>query len=181
MLEGKHIHLRLLEKQDAKALLQIYSNNREFLRPWEPAREADFYTLYGMQNIIEALSDAARADEAYSFGIFLKPNRELIGRLTLSSISRGVFQSANLGYFLAEAYNGRGYMTEGVRLALHFAFENLMLHRVQAGTMLNNFGSQKVLTKAGFRREGVALRYLKINNKWEDHYLFAITAEEFNP
>jgi ribosomal-protein-alanine N-acetyltransferase len=36
----------------------------------------------------------------------------------------------------------------------------------------------RVLEKAGFRREGLALRYLQIDGRWQDHYLFAMTAEE---
>lgn len=179
VLEGKDIFLRLLVQADANALLEVYSQEQDFLRPWEPARDSDFYTVVCMQNIIQALNEGSRDDEAYSFGIFLRNTRQLIGRITLSSVARGVSQSANLGYFLAQAYNGRGYMTEAVRLMLDFAFREIGLHRVQAGTMLQNYGSQRVLEKAGFRREGLALRYLKINGKWEDHYLFAITGEEF--
>jgi ribosomal-protein-alanine N-acetyltransferase len=52
------------------------------------------------------------------------------------------------------------------------------LHRVQAAVMPNNPASMRVLEKAGFRPEGFAERYLCIAGKWEDHVVFAITAEE---
>ena len=42
-----------------------------------------------------------------------------------------------------------------------------------------NHGSIRVLEKAGFREEGLALRYLQIAGVWEDHKLFAVTAEEW--
>jgi [ribosomal protein S5]-alanine N-acetyltransferase len=178
-LEGQEIYLRLLDKRDAPALLRVYSLNRHFLTPWEPTRDTDFYTLAGQERMIGYLEEAARQDEAYSFGIFHRATRTLIGRITLSSVQRGIALSANLGYFLAEQYNGRGYTTDAVRLVLRFAFEVLGLHRVQAATLLHNIGSQRVLAKAGFRQEGLALRYLKINDEWSDHYLFGITVEEF--
>ena len=41
------------------------------------------------------------------------------------------------------------------------------------------FASLRVLEKAGFRREGLAARYLRINGAWEDHILLAITLEEW--
>jgi ribosomal-protein-alanine N-acetyltransferase len=61
-----------------------------------------------------------------------------------------------------------------------FAFDDhgLGLHRVQAGVMPQNGRSIRVLEKNGFRREGLAERYLRIAGRWEDHLLFALTAEE---
>jgi ribosomal-protein-alanine N-acetyltransferase len=50
---------------------------------------------------------------------------------------------------------------------------------VQAGVMPRNAGSLRVLEKVGFRREGLALRYLQINDVWEDHVILAVTAEEW--
>jgi ribosomal-protein-alanine N-acetyltransferase len=172
-------YLRLLEEKDVPTLLKLYVDNAAFLKPWEPARSPNFYTPEGIGHIIQADQDAARTDEAYAFGLFLTGNDQLIGRYRLSWIMRGFAETCNLGYFLAETYNGRGYSTGAVKRLLQFAFEELGLHRVAAATMLKNVGSQRVLEKAGFHREGLALRYLKMNDHWEDHYLFAITREEW--
>ncbi len=76
---------------------------------------------------------------------------------------------------------GQGLMTEGIRLALGFAFGAAGLHRVQAAIMPRNQASLRVVEKVGFRREGFAQRYLQIAGKWEDHLLFAITQEEWPP
>ncbi|HEX2911905.1 MAG TPA: GNAT family N-acetyltransferase [Chloroflexia bacterium] len=177
-LQNDRLLLRLLEKNDAPKLLAAYSDNKQFLKPWEPTRSEDFYTLDYMRAMIGASYEQAREDLLYSFGIFLKSTGELIGRITLSGIIRGAFQSANVGYFLAEKHNGQGYMTDAVHLVVRFAFQELHLHRVAAATLLHNHGSMRVLEKAGFRREGLARHYLKIDNVWQDHYLFAITVED---
>jgi [ribosomal protein S5]-alanine N-acetyltransferase len=66
-----------------------------------------------------------------------------------------------------------------VRQGLDVAFRELELHRVQAAVMPINRASIRVLEKTGFREEGLALRYLQINGVWEDHKLFAMTAEEW--
>ncbi|MDX6512499.1 MAG: [ribosomal protein S5]-alanine N-acetyltransferase, partial [Gaiellaceae bacterium] len=105
--------------------------------------------------------------------------RELVGFVHLSGLARGPAQTAFLGYWIAQAANGRGYATEGVRLVVGYAFDRLRLHRVQAGVMPRNAGSLRVLEKVGFRREGLALRYLQINDVWEDHVILAVTAEEW--
>lgn len=177
-LNDGDLYLRLLDRNDAPALLAIYRTNRDFLQPWEPTRENDFYNLETMRRLLQHNYEAAFQDEVYSYGIFLTQGDELIGRVTLSNLARGVWQNANLGYFLAEKCNGRGYTTRAVRLIVSFAFNDLGLHRVTAATLVHNYGSMRVLEKAGFRREGLALRFLKIDGRWQDHYLFAITSEE---
>lgn len=79
---------------------------------------------------------------------------------------------------MAEEHNGRGYATQAVGSAVDYAFDELGLHRVQANVMTSNPRSARVLEKAGFRREGLALHYLKIAGRWEDHDLYAITQED---
>jgi ribosomal-protein-alanine N-acetyltransferase len=109
----------------------------------------------------------------------LKSNDELVGRVALSNVSRGAWQNATLGYYIDEAHNHRGYATDAVRLALRFAFASAGLHRVQAAVLSRNVASRRVLEKAGFTREGRSTKYLQINGVWEDHEMFAVTAEDW--
>ncbi len=101
-----------------------------------------------------------------------------MGRLTLSQVFRKAFRNCYLGYWVGREHNGRGYATEAVRLSVDYAFGELGLHRVQANVMTKNRRSARVLEKAGFRKEGLALRYLCIAGAWEDHDTYALTAEE---
>ena len=103
---------------------------------------------------------------------------ELAGAVNLSGIVRGVFENAYLGYWVDGARGGRGVATEAVRLAVLHAFDEAGLHRVQAAVIPRNAASVRVLEKVGFRAEGLALRYLRIAGRWEDHRLFALTSEE---
>ena len=156
-------------------MLELRVRNRDFFEQWEPRRDELWYTLDSQEADIAAGVEAARADRRYSFGIFAP---ELVGRIALSEVVRGVFDNVFLGYFVDEAVNGRGYATEAVRQAVRFGFEEVGLHRVQAAVMPRNGASIRVLEKAGFREEGLAARYLCINGVWEDHRIFAITSEE---
>jgi ribosomal-protein-alanine N-acetyltransferase len=61
-----------------------------------------------------------------------------------------------------------------VRLIVDYAFEVLKLHRIEAGVMPHNIGSIRVLEKAGFHKEGLSKKNVKINGRWEDHLHFAI-------
>jgi [ribosomal protein S5]-alanine N-acetyltransferase len=57
------------------------------------------------------------------------------------------------------------------------AFGELALHRLEAGTLVDNLASQRVLQKNRFERYGLAKRYLFIAGEWRDHLLFERTAE----
>jgi ribosomal-protein-alanine N-acetyltransferase len=169
--------LRALRRDDAPLLQQLRVGNRAFLRPWEPERDESFFTLDAAERAIDSQEADRAADRGYAFGIFA--GDELVGYVNLNAVVRGVFQNAYLGYAVAEAANGRGYATTAVREATRIAFEELGLHRVQAAVVPRNAASIRVLEKAGFRREGLAERYLLIAGTWEDHVLFAVTRDEY--
>ena len=105
----------------------------------------------------------------------------IVGALELSQIARGNFQSAFLGYHVGAAYQGQGYMTEALQLALRHAFRVLKLHRLEANIQPSNRPSIALATRLGFRREGYSRRYLKISGRWRDHERWAILKEDWTP
>lgn len=174
------IYLRPLREQDAAELLELRLRNQDFLAPFEPIRPPSHLTLEGQQlQVAQAIQDFENGN-GYAFGVFLSEKEEMIGRVALSNVVHGAWQNATLGYFMDKSCNGRGYTTSAVGLALQFAFTTANLHRVQAAVMPRNLGSIRVLEKNGFRYEGLSLRYLQIYGKWEDHNMYAITAEDWH-
>jgi ribosomal-protein-alanine N-acetyltransferase len=113
----------------------------------------------------------------YGFGVFV--DGEFAGEINLSSVQRGPFQSAYVGYWIDEAKAGKSYTPEAVVVVARFAFEELRLHRIQIAIVPRNRASHRVMEKLGVRNEGTALRYLEINGVWEDHVRYAITVEEW--
>jgi ribosomal-protein-alanine N-acetyltransferase len=103
---------------------------------------------------------------------------ELAGRITLSSVVRGPFLSASVGYWIAEDRNGRGLASAAVRHVKEIAFGELGLHRLEAGTLVHNAASQRVLERNGFAPFGRAPRYLRIAGRWQDHILFQVLNED---
>lgn len=173
-LSSKNIYIRQLTIEDAEDLVSLQLDNREFFSQFAMERTDDFYTLENQQKRIQMLVENAKQDLDYYFGIFTMDDDQLIGTINLFAVMRGSIQSAWLGYFLDEKHNGKGYTTEAVRLIVKYAFDELKLHRVEAGVMPHNIGSIRVLEKAGFEKEGLARKNVKINGKWEDHQQMAI-------
>jgi [ribosomal protein S5]-alanine N-acetyltransferase len=164
---------RLVTLDDAPALAELLQINRAFLAPWEPARDDDYYTVAGQSAVLA--SALGRYEQGTTLpSVILDESGRVAGRITLSDIVRGPFQSCHLGYWVSEAENGRGLATSAVRDITRVAFEELGLHRIQAATLLHNVGSQAVLERNGFVRFGVAPAYLNIAGEWQDHALYQI-------
>ncbi|MGM9988042.1 MAG: GNAT family N-acetyltransferase [Bacillaceae bacterium] len=174
MLVGNSIYLRPLTVADAKTNLQLQQSNREFFEQFAITRNDDFYTLEEQIKLIERRIKTRKADEEYYYGIFTNENDTLIGSIHLFQVFRGPSQSAFIGYFLNKDHNGKGYMTEAVKLLVDYGFNELKLHRIEAGVMPHNIPSIRVLEKAGFHQEGLARKNVNINGKWEDHQVLAI-------
>ncbi|MDA8441744.1 MAG: GNAT family protein, partial [Peptococcaceae bacterium] len=94
---------------------------------------------------------------------------QVIGSIALNNIIRGCFHSCHVGYRLDQAMLNQGYMTEGLRAVINTAFTELALHRLEANIIPSNHASMRVVEKLGFYAEGLALKYLCINGRWEDH------------
>ncbi|MGB7594639.1 MAG: GNAT family protein [Erysipelotrichaceae bacterium] len=174
MLATKRLTLRPLTEEDAKSYLEMELKNRALFSKFSGSRNAEFYTLEYQIDAIRRAKKGWDEDMKYNFGIYLNETGELIGGIALNEVMRGALQSCYIGYSLDEDHNGKGYMSEAVMVLLKFAFEELKLHRIEAGVMPVNIGSQRVLEKCGFVREGLARKNVNIQGKWQDHYSYGI-------
>jgi [ribosomal protein S5]-alanine N-acetyltransferase len=167
---------RLVTQDDAPVLAELLRVNRDFLAPWEPIRDEDNFTIEGQRATIK--SALQRYEQGITVpSVILDEEGRVVGRITLNEIVRGAFQSCHLGYWLSAAANGRGLATAAARDMIRVAFGDLGLHRIQAGTLLHNVRSQRVLERNGFVRFGVAPAYLNIAGQWQDHALYQIVNE----
>lgn len=83
-----------------------------------------------------------------------------------------------IGFTLARAHQGQGYMSEALRALLELAFRELQIHRVTALTDTRNAASVSLLERLGFRREGHYRENVWFKGAWGDEYLYALLAEE---
>ena len=178
---GRRVVLRPLVASDFSAWREVRRRNEDWLTKWEPSR------IPGQPDVVEdkdafAVRCSARQRErqlgtGYGFGVFVDGN--FGGEVNLSSVQRGPFQSAYVGYWIDEKLAGNGYTPEAVVVLLRLVFDELHLHRVQIAIIPRNSASRRVVEKLKIREEGVAQRYLEINGNWEDHVRYAITSEEW--
>jgi [ribosomal protein S5]-alanine N-acetyltransferase len=177
-IRASRVHLRHPVMQDYAAWAELRALSRMHLTPWEPQWTRDELTRSNFRRRLRQYHRELRDDQGYAYLIFSDADSRLVGGLNISNIRRGVAQAGSLGYWMGLPYAGRGYMTEAVRGAVHFAFSSLRLNRLEAACLPSNAASQRVLEKVGFAREGRARRYLRINGQWQDHDLFAVLQDD---
>jgi len=172
---GQRVYLRPPRVDDAGAFLAAVRASRSLHGPWTkpPSTKARYEAWVARFS--------ARGDLPSHAGYLLlrKEDHVLLGVFNFSEIVRGAFQSTYLGYMGFLPHAGKGYMTEGMALALDLAFRKLRLHRVEVNIQPTNARSLALAGRIGFTREGFSRRYVKIAGRWRDHERYAMLAEDW--
>ncbi|MDP4178843.1 MAG: GNAT family N-acetyltransferase [Bacillota bacterium] len=169
-LSEKGIELRILTPVDAEVLLDYYTRNKDYLKPYEPTRDESFYTLEVQRRILMDSYKQYLNGTALNFGIY--KDDKFIGKVQVSNIIIGIFKSCFVGYSIDMLEQGKGYMKKALNICMDYIFNELQLHRIEATTLVDNYRSQNVLSACGFKKIGVSEKYLYINGKWRDHLIF---------
>ena len=173
-LDAGRLFLRPPRNRDWRAWSELRTESREFLMPWEPSWSVDALSRAAFRRRMRQTAIEWHEDEGYGFLIFRQGDNALLGGINLSNVRRGVAQSANLGYWIGGPHARQGYMTDALLCLMPFAFERLGLNRLEAACLPHNVASRGLLQKIGFREEGYARQYLRINGNWQDHVLYAL-------
>ena len=177
-LKGERVMLRMPVPGDYREWAALRTASRKFLVPWEPRWPADELERGPWRQRLGRYRQDFAQGTAAAFFIFEIGSGKLVGGITLANIRHGVSQSGQIGYWIGEPFAGQGFMLEALGLVSRFAFDTLRLHRIEAACIPDNKRSMRVLEKAGFRREGLLRSYLRINGDWQDHYLYALIADD---
>jgi ribosomal-protein-alanine N-acetyltransferase len=152
--------------EDAPAIAR-HANNRR-IAMWLRDRFPHPYTLNDAEGF---LSVVLRQDPRVAFAVATQ--REAIGGIGLD-VGADVHRfSAELGYWLAEPFWGRGLMTEAVKQFTAWTFEHLEVHRIHASVFATNAASIRVLERAGFQREGHLRASVFKQGRILDQFLYA--------
>ncbi len=161
--------VRDLSLDDAPALAAAYRRNREHLLPWEPDRDETWFTTDGQTAAVTG--QLAAAGRGLMASWVLVHEDLVVGRVNLNNIVRGVLRSASVGYWVDAQHLGRGLASGAVELVCARA-RSRGLHRVEAGTLVHNVASQRVLESCGFTYYGTAPQFLFVGGRWQDHRLY---------
>jgi [ribosomal protein S5]-alanine N-acetyltransferase len=177
VLESRGVVLRPITQRDREVWRRVRAVNLAWLGRWDataPSRSQAQPRSFA--SMVRAMRREARAGRQLPFVV--EYDGHFVGQLTISNIIRGSAQYASVGYWIDEAYAGRGIITRAVAMAIDHCFVSVGLHRIEVAIRPENVSSLRVVEKLGIKEIGYAPRYLHIDGDWRDHKLFAITKEE---
>ncbi|HEY3994354.1 MAG TPA: GNAT family protein [Mycobacterium sp.] len=173
------VRLRAVRMRDGAQWSRIRLADRAHLEPWEPSADGDWiirHAVAAWPPLCSGLRSEARKGRMLPYVIEL--DGQFCGQLTIGNVTHGALRSAWIGYWVPRSATGGGVATAALALGLDHCFGPVMLHRVEATVRPENAASRAVLSKVGFRQEGLLERYLEVDRAWRDHLLMAITVEE---
>jgi ribosomal-protein-alanine N-acetyltransferase len=171
MLESIRLHFRLPKEGDLDAIFALHS-----------LPESDRYNTMGIPSSIDVTAKLLKqwlsfnkvgTPQSYVWVLESKENNEFIGLAALN-LGKPKFQGAEVWYTIDPNFWSRGFATETLKRILTFGFEELNLHRIQAGCAVDNIASQRVLEKSGMLLEGRRRKILPLKTGWSDNFEYSI-------
>ena len=173
-LHGERLLLRPLEGEDAPALMEIFSDPR-VMHYWSTP---PWTTLDQARALISDDLGALSCGKHLRLGVVLKSRGELVGTCSLFNLSPGC-RRAEIGYALAHAHWGRGYLQEALTALLAHAFGPLGLNRIEADIDPRNLASARSLERLGFSREGLLRERWVVGEEVSDSALYGLLQRDW--
>lgn len=171
LAQGPRVAIRYISLQDFEELAILHKESAEMFARWMPG--SPIVTYEDFEGYL------ARFDGPLHEGflICLRDTGAIVGRVNVNNIVRGTHQSATIGYSAYASTTGHGYLTEGLKLLVAYAFGEMELHRLEANIQPSNTASLRLIERVGFEREGCSRNFQYVDGAWRDHERWAITAE----
>ena len=133
---------------------------------------------YTEQDGIDFISSMLSANEDETFAFAITLDDKAIGSIGVFRQQNIHRQTAEMGYYIAEEYWGKGIMTDAVKQICEYVFKNSDILRIYAEPFAYNAGSCRVLEKAGFQYEGTLRNNAVKNGKVVDMKMYSLLREE---
>ena len=179
--KGSRVWVAAVGERDIGPYRRAVEQSRQRLARWNPVDPDD---------LGRALSLQSRDRRTFLIHVLTpEGDHDIVGKVNVSDVVRGRFESAAMGYDAYDPYAGRGLFAEGLRLVLNLLFTpedagGMGLHRVHSAVQPGNVRSAGLLRSLGFQREGFSPRMLWLpdadgNHAWRDHESYVVMRDEW--
>jgi ribosomal-protein-alanine N-acetyltransferase len=175
-LQTERLHLRPYAFGDAGDI-QRYAGDYDVARmttsipyPYEDGMAEEW---------IESQAAARERGDELVWAIEPRDGGSLIGAIGMTG--RPEIEAAEMGYWIAKPYWGRGYATEAARAVISCGFDTMGLHRIYARHWTHNPASGRVMQKAGMTYEGTLRHSSRRFGDWHDVAFYSILRSEYRP
>ena len=166
----KKVKLKLLEKYHANDLYNLIEENRAFLEQWVDCVK-DLKSINDCERFI--VKTLTKYSHGYEVHMGVWSQNILVGCICVINIDSAI-NKAELGYFLAEKYQGKGYITKSLKAVIENLFNHRDIIRLEINVSEENNKSIKIAEKLGFSLEGKKLKGEYLDNRYHNVLMYAL-------
>lgn len=175
----KRTVVRRFREQDGQLLYRLVQKNYSFLEDHFTTSLEKANSLSNAEFFVREMLSNWLLQKSYSFGIWEGEKADLIGVVRITNINWRV-PTGELSFFIDYDHSGKGMMTEAMGAILAFAFRQLEIEKLYVRTAMDNYASQRVVRKWGFRREGdLRDAFRKLSGALIDVMLLGLSRTDF--
>lgn len=171
---GDGVTISLLEPSHAEQLCRTINENLAYLSDWIPLPNP--YNFSDAVTFIKSSMGLHYNTNGFHVAIWL--NGELIGSAGFHSFDRHNYKT-DMGYWISQKHQGKGIITKVVKKLIEMAFVKYGMNRVEIQAASQNFKSQAVPKRLGFKQDGILRSYSVINGKFLDMVVFSLLRSEW--
>ena len=178
-LDGRRIRVRPPEPGDAQALWEAVEESRAHLGRWFPWA-ATYHSVDDARTTIARIRARWLLREDLTVSIFERETGRLLGGSGLHRPNWDI-RAFEIGYWLRQTAEGRGYVREAVQLLTNMAFETLQAKRVEIRMDVANIRSRRVAERLGFVLEGTLRNSMPdIDRRPHDTHIYALVPDDYD-
>lgn len=177
-LDTDNLRLAVLRKSEAARVAEYLQNNRDFHKQFSQTHTDDYFTVSTQKKYLAYDCNSFLEGSLVPLWISLKDDNKIIGRVSFFNFAYGGMMSCACGYHLDKEHTGKGYMTEALKSAMAFVFDEYKMHRIEAFIVPENEPSLNLVKRVGFHYEGKRMSYMHINGRYRDHEAFYMLEDD---
>ena len=181
-IETERLFLRPYQSGDGTMYYQVSQRNKQHLSQYESGNILlHINSEEEAERAIQGLIADWNSGEAFFLGAFDKQSGEFVAQIYIGLANREL-PEYELGYISDIDHQGKGFVTEAARAALHFVFEQLGAHRVRLECDDTNVRSLRVAERCGFVKEGHVRENKKnVDGSISGTLFYGLLRSEFRP
>lgn len=177
-IDTDNLRLAVLRKSEAARVAEYLQNNRDFHKQFSQTHTDDYFTVSTQKKYLAYDCNSFLEGSLVPLWISLKNDNKIIGRVSFFNFAYGGMMSCACGYHLDKEHTGKGYMTEALKSAMAFVFDEYKMHRIEAFIVPENEPSLNLVKRVGFHYEGKRNSYMHINGRYRDHEAFYMLEDD---
>ncbi len=169
------LELRSHVVEDAQTLFDVAKKNDVYLREWLPWLDDD-KTVADTENYIKESIERLSKDEGIDLSIWYE--NQLIGGIGIYPLDLN-HKKTSLAYWLTEEFQGKGIMSDSLRIVLNYLFTEKKINRIEVCCAVGNAKSSALPKKLGFTFEGIARQSEWLYDHFTDMEVYSLLANEW--